>query len=320
MDEDSRGTSPGPIQWKRTWVDDRPAFYGVLGEGMPVLFLHGWALAHHTYRGVVQRVAAKGCRVYAPALPGFGGTADLPSREFSILGYARWVEAFVRSIELNEKAVVVGHSFGGGVSIKFAHAYPELVRSLVLVNSIGGSSWKKGNALQSIASRPLWDWGLHFPADVWPLPQATKVIPVLLEDAVPNLLRNPRSLLRVSQLARRADLRPELEDLKQWGLPVTVLWGSRDGVIPRESFEAMCIAVGASGTVIEGSHSWLLADPDRFGEIITNDLEIAKLARQLEQGVPARARRTIFGRRRGDRPRELRSLTDPDATPGTDEG
>ena len=76
-------------------------------------------------------------------------------------------------------------------------------------------------------------------------------------------------------MARRADLRPELEELKRRRFPVTVIWASRDGIIPKESFEAMCTAVGTPGTVVEGSHSWLLADPGRFVEVITNDLQVA---------------------------------------------
>jgi len=277
------------MQLKRTWVDDRPAYYGLAGEGLPVLFLHGWALGHHTYRGVVERIAEQGCRVMAPALPGFGGTPDLPRRDFSLAGYARWVDSFVRVLGVTERMVVVGHSFGGGVTIRFAHDHPDRVRSIVLVNSIGGSAWKRGKVLTSIAQRPLWDWGLHFPGDVWPIPQATRVIPVVLEDALPNMIRNPRSVVRVGQLARRADLRPELEELRARGTPVTVLWGSRDGIIPKESFEALCVAVGARGHVVEGSHSWLLANPAHFGEIITNDIEVAKMARSLEQ-APRRGR------------------------------
>ncbi|HRE02065.1 MAG TPA: alpha/beta fold hydrolase, partial [Ilumatobacteraceae bacterium] len=229
------------------------------------IFLHGWGLANHTYRSVVSRVAAQGCRVYAPSLPGFGGTGELPKDEFSIAGFARWVAAFVKAMHIDEPAIAIGHSFGGGVSIRFAHDNPELVRSLVLVNSIGGSSWRRGEVIRSISERPLWDWGLHFPSDVWPIRQATRVLPVILEDFVPNVLRNPRAVVKVSNLARRADLRDELEHLRERGLPITILWGTRDGIIPRESFEAMCVAAGVEGTVVEGSHSWLLADPDRFG-------------------------------------------------------
>jgi hypothetical protein len=73
-------------------------------------------------------------------------------------------------------------------------------------------------------------------------------------------------------------------------------------VIPRESFEALCAAVGAEGTVVDGSHSWLLANPAAFGEVITNDLRIARLAREQEQRE---------GRDGGER--ELPSFVEPEA-------
>ena len=276
---------------RRTFVQDRPATYGLAGEGMPVVLLHGWALGQHTYRDVIATLADQGCQVIAPALPGFGGTAELPGELFSMRGYAQWVADLLETIGLEEPAVVVGHSFGGGVSVRFAHDHRDRVRSLVLVNSIGGSSWKSGGGLRSITERPLWDWGLHFPGDVWPLRQATRVLPVLAEDLLPNLVRNPRAIVKVANLARRADLRTELEELRDTGLPISIIWGTRDGIIPRESFEALCVASGVEGTVVEGSHSWLLADPEQFGEIITNDVRVAKAARELERTAAERGRR-----------------------------
>jgi pimeloyl-ACP methyl ester carboxylesterase len=120
---------------------------------------------------------------------------------------------------------------------------------------------------------------------VWPVRQATRVLPVVVEDLLPNLLRNPRAIVRVANLARRVDLRAELERLRDRGLPITILWGTRDGIVPRESFEALCVASGVEGTVVEGSHSWLLADPQHFGEVITNDVRVAKAARDLERGL-----------------------------------
>jgi pimeloyl-ACP methyl ester carboxylesterase len=288
----------------------------VAGEGLPVLLLHGWALAQHTYRDVIERIAEQGCRVIAPSMPGFGGTGELPSDSFSLGGYAQWVAELLDALGVEEKVVVVGHSFGGGVAIRFAHDHPDRVRSLVLVNSVGGSSWRQGNTLRSIAERPLWDWGLHFPADVWPMRQASRVLPVIMEDLLPNLVRHPRAIVRVANLARRADLRPELEALRDRGLPVTVIWGRRDGVIPRESFEALCVASGVEGTVVDGSHSWLLAEPALFGEVITNDVRVAKAARDLElaqqsrgptwtPGIPSLSaiRRRAGGGRRSGGPR-----------------
>ena len=270
---------------QRTWVQGKPAAYSMAGAGMPVVLLHGWALAQHTYRKVIEEIAEQGCMVIAPSMPGFGGSGDLKGDAFSISGYAKWVADLLDVLEIEEPAVLVGHSFGGGVAIKLAHDMPKRVRSLVLVNSIGGSAWRNGRTLRSIGERPLWDWGLHFPSDVWPVRQATRVLPVMFEDLVPILVRNPRAIVRVANLARRADLRVELERLRDRGLPITILWGTRDGIIPRESFEALCVASGVEGTVVEGSHSWLLADPQHFGEVITNDVRVAQAARDLERGL-----------------------------------
>jgi pimeloyl-ACP methyl ester carboxylesterase len=270
---------------QRTWVQGRPAAYSTAGAGMPVVLLHGWALAQHTYRRVIEEIAEQGCMVIAPSMPGFGGSGDLKGEAFSMSGYAKWVADLLDVLEIDEPAVLVGHSFGGGVAIKLAHDMPKRGRSLVLVNSIGGSAWRNGRTLRSIGERPLWDWGLHFPSDVWPVRQATRVLPVMFEDLLPNLVRNPRAIVRVANLARRADLRVELERLRDRGLPITILWGTRDGIIPRESFEALCVASGVEGTVVEGSHSWLLADPQHFGEVITNDVRIAQAARDLERSL-----------------------------------
>jgi pimeloyl-ACP methyl ester carboxylesterase len=273
---------PEHLVWKRTTVDGRTALYGVAGEGVPVLFIHGWGLGQHAYKRALKRLVHMGCRVFAPALPGFGGTADLPPRHFSFEGYADWVDQFLAAVKVDEPVFVVGHSFGGGVSIRFAHDFPERVRTLVLINSVGGSKWAaRGEASKSMAERPIWDWGIHFPADILGPRTLSRVLPVVLEDAVPNLLRNPMAFWKVANLARQADLRPELEELKARKLPVVVLWGDQDRIIPRASFDDMCQAIGLDGEVVEGNHSWLLADPDAFGEVMTNVLPVARLAQEV---------------------------------------
>lgn len=296
------------LVWKRTTVDGRLALYGEAGAGLPVVFLHGWGLGQHAYKRPLKRLVQLGCHVWAPALPGFGGTVDLPGEDFSLGGYAAWVDEFLRVVDLAEPAVVVGHSFGGGVSIKLAHDFDTRVRSLVLVNSIGGSAFASaGLSLRSIAERPPWDWGLHFPSDVQLIPQLTRVLPIILQEAVPNLVRNPRALMRVADLALKADLTPELEALKERRLPVVVLWGDGDRIVPKESFDALCAAIGSDGEVVNGDHSWLLADPDAFGEVMTNVVGVAQLARSLEHGK-AKRRRRLFGLARGERPRSLPSI------------
>src|SRR5947207_1051713 len=140
------------LVWRKAQVAGRQALYGVAGEGLPVVFLHGWALGQHAYKRSLKRLVAMGCEVFAPAMPGFGGSADLPGHEFSLAGYARWVDGFLDAVGIEERVFVIGHSFGGGVAIQFAHDFPERIRTLVLVNSVGGSVWAKhGSTVRSMA-------------------------------------------------------------------------------------------------------------------------------------------------------------------------
>jgi pimeloyl-ACP methyl ester carboxylesterase len=109
------------ISWRRIKVDRRSATYGVGGEGAPVVLLRGWALGSRAYKRAVRRLIRRGCAVYTPAMPGFGGTADLPADRMTIGGYAAWVDAFMSEVAIDGAALVIGHSFGGGGDPAGAH-------------------------------------------------------------------------------------------------------------------------------------------------------------------------------------------------------
>jgi pimeloyl-ACP methyl ester carboxylesterase len=188
------------------------------------------------------------------------------------------VTAFLDAVGVDEPVALMGHSFGGGVAIVVAHDAPARVARLVLINSIGGSAWTAhGSIVQSMAERPLWDWGLHLPADVMPVRQLRRVLPVVLSEALPNALRNPKMFVVTANLARRADLTPELEALKRQEMPIVVLWGASDRIVTRAAFESLCSSVGRAECVtVEGNHSWLIGEPRAFGEVITNVVGVAE--------------------------------------------
>ena len=267
--------------------------YGEAGRGRTVLFLHGWGLDHRAYKAALSRLVSAGLHVLAPALPGFGGTAKLPDERCSIAGFAEWLVAVLDALGVQEPVLVMGHSFGGGVAIALAHDHPERVRGLVLVNSIGASAWaRRGSAQRSMADRPLWDWGIHLPGDLWPVRQARRVLPVVVSEAAGNIVRDPRSFFQVMRLAQRADLTAELDELKRRRLPVVVLWGNRDRLVTRHAFEEMCQRLGSPTAVtVEGSHAWMIADPATFGEVMSNVVGLADdIEAETELRRPARRR------------------------------
>jgi predicted amino acid-binding ACT domain protein len=178
-------------------------------------------------------------------------------------GYAAWVDAFLTEVGVDEPVLVIGHSFGGGVATKLAYQHPDRVRYLVLLNAVGG-----------VSPRSPWDWALGFTRELWPIPQGLEMAQAMSDDLVPNLLRNPIGVLRAGRLAQEAHLVDELIAVRSRGTPVLVMTSEGDAVIPHAAFEALCDAVGAEGRVVSGRHSWLLADPDTFGQVLANVVEV----------------------------------------------
>jgi len=276
------GTVVGHLTPHATDVDGRPATYSAGGTGFPVIFLHGWGLADHSYKRALKRLVLQGCRVYAPALPGFGGTAALPPDARDFGGFARWVDSFMETVGIEGSALVVGHSFGGGVAIRLAHDCPSRVRYLVLLNSVGAPSTTQNSGVLEALSRSGWLWALRAMRDPVPIGDGVQVLRAAVEDLIPNLVRHPRAMVGIGLLARRADLSFELIELAKRDLPVLVLWGENDRVLPIGTFEALCRAIGSEGKVVSGNHSWLLADPDSFGEVMSNVVDVAARNEQTE--------------------------------------
>ena len=269
-------TEPSPhraepdVHVQFTDVDGATARYTGGGHGPVVVFLHGWGLGHHAYRRGLRRLAVAGFRVIAPALPGFGATPDLAIGGRTFAGYAAWVARFVESIDLGP-FVVVGHSFGGGVAAQLCADRPDLVRGLVMMNAVGGS-WKSQRGVQhQMSQRPLWDWGRSIPKDVLALfGAAGSTMPNVLEDLIPNVVRNPFGVAKVGRLARAADLRDQFAVIRSRRLPVAVVHSEGDAVIPKTSFDHVCQDLAVEGQLVPGNHSWPLTAPQMFADIVAS--------------------------------------------------
>lgn len=286
--------------WHRLSVQGRPAVYGVGGgDGPPVVFLHGWALGSHAYKRAMRRLTSRGCRVYTPALPSFGDTADLPQESMDIGGYAEWVASFMQEVGISEPALVIGHSFGGGVAIKLAKENPDRVSYLILLNALGS-----GN------KRFPWEWVIGFGNECWPPSGAVGMIQAMRSDLVPNMIRNPWGLFKVGMLAMTTDLRPEMSELKALGVPVLALTSERDRLIPRSAFETVCDAVGADGRVVSGGHAWLLVDPDLFGEVLASTIDVQVAQHEQSRSADRRTEIANILRRSRMSKREIQTLID----------
>ncbi len=100
-----------------------------------ILFQHGFAGVAESWEYQLAHFA-NGHRVIAPDLRGHG-QSDAPRSAYSMPELVEDMRTVLDELEVNEKFVLVGHSFGGAVCIEFAHAYPERIAKLVLVATAG---------------------------------------------------------------------------------------------------------------------------------------------------------------------------------------
>lgn len=98
-----------------------------------LVLAHGYRGDHHGLEPVIAQL--DGIRIISPDLPGFGASTPLHDAPHSIVGYGRWLAAFIEALELPAAPVVLGHSFGSMIA---SHAIAEGMpaRALVLVNPI----------------------------------------------------------------------------------------------------------------------------------------------------------------------------------------
>jgi pimeloyl-ACP methyl ester carboxylesterase len=101
----------------------------------PIVMLHGWGASSGLMWGAAEALARLGWQCYIPDLPGFGGSAP-PSSPWGVEEYAQFVSSYLDAVGV-ERAHLIGHSFGGRLSIFLGATEATRVEKVVLCNSAG---------------------------------------------------------------------------------------------------------------------------------------------------------------------------------------
>jgi pimeloyl-ACP methyl ester carboxylesterase len=107
----------------------------VVGEGAPVIALHGWKQNIKSFWPVAEQLSRGEFQVHLLDLPGFG-RSELPPVPWGVTEYMQFVLAYLDASELDCVAVL-GHSFGGRIALMLAADHPERVCKMVLADSAG---------------------------------------------------------------------------------------------------------------------------------------------------------------------------------------
>lgn len=117
------------------------------GESGPVvLMIHGASANAREFEWSLAPDLSQSHRVYMIDRPGHGHS-ERPDDAESLKVQAAQAAGVLQSLAPGERAIVVGHSFGGAVSLRLALDHPELVEALVLLAPVthdwggGGQAW-----------------------------------------------------------------------------------------------------------------------------------------------------------------------------------
>jgi pimeloyl-ACP methyl ester carboxylesterase len=261
-----------PTEWHTTTIDGARTRWVEIGEGDPLVFLHGWGLTPRVYVRALAPLCRAGIRVIAPEL-----------HDRRVDDAVGTVAAFLDSLGLERPAFVMGHSLGGGVAIRLASTRPDLVRSLTLVNSVGGAPGPR----IGMTAKPWWRWAVGALSEAHPRDLSPRLVGEVLRDVVPTLARRPLTSVLSAYAALSADLADDARRLVDDGLPVLFVWGDRDRLITPGAFAQ--IANEMTPEVVAGRHGWLLTAPDEFSTLLHNALVVHAMLERSRRGQRVRA-------------------------------
>ena len=253
--------------------------YTIAGAGEPLLLVHGLGGTRHTWRRLIDTLAATHT-VIAPDLPGHGDSAA-PAGDYSLGAHAAVLRDLLVALG-HPSATIVGHSLGGGIALQFAYQFPERTDRLVLISS-GGLGPQLSPVLRA-ATLPVAETAVAGLAKI-PLAVTRRVLPVMSlvpgllarqdSDAVAGALhglggaRQRRTFIRTARTVidwqgQTVSAAPHLELLGD--LPVLLAWGSDDRTIPPRHQRAVAERLPALHTaeITDAGHFPHETAPDRL--------------------------------------------------------
>lgn len=248
------------------------------GSGRPVVLIHGWPLSGESWSNQIPALTAAGYRVVTYDRRGFGDSTASGPYDYDT--FAGDLDAVLTGLDLSD-ATIVGFSMGGGEVARYLGARGSgRIRSAVLAAAI--PPW-----LEKSDAHP--DGG--FPREV-----AVQMQSGLAADREPflegfmtnffsadgTLMITEQELRAALDLAAKADLEAAVAcivawledftaDLERVDVPVLVIHGDSDAIVPVEVSGARSAALVADGTLVtlaNGPHGINVSHADAFNDVL----------------------------------------------------
>lgn len=188
---------------------------------MPTIYiLHGWAIGpkkNEKWQPFINSLKQYGFSVKFLEIPGFSAP---PKEEWRLKDFIEWLE---KQVKKENKIILIGHSFGGHISIRFTAKNPEIVEKLILISTAG---------IRDKSPIKLLKRGIF-----WIIAKIGK--PFKENEKLRNIfysLIGTRDYLEASPILRKTMknvLKDEIrDDLIKIEIPTLIIWGKNDKTTP----------------------------------------------------------------------------------------
>ena len=235
--------------------------YIEVGEGTPIIVLHGLMGGLSNFDAVTQYFSTKGYKVVIPELPIY--TKSL--LKTNVKSFAKYLHDFIEYKGYDE-VILLGNSLGGHIGLYHTKLYPEKVKALIITGSsglyesaMGGGYTKRGD--YEVIKKKAQD--VFYNPDI-----ATKAI----VDEVYATVNDRSKLIKTLAIAKSAIRHNMAKDLPKMTTPTCIIWGKNDNVTPpnvAEEFDEL-LPDSELFWIDKCGHAAMMEKPDEFNEILYN--------------------------------------------------
>jgi 3-oxoadipate enol-lactonase len=246
------------------------------GNGLPILFIHGFPLSHSMWRHQLEAFSSDH-RVIAPDLRGFGDS-DVTEGTVTMEQHADDLVALLDELNVNEPVVLCGLSMGGYIAWQFQQKYPERLHALILCDTRAIADTPEGVENRKRLAKMVIENGSAAVASAM-LPNLFSPVTSERQQASIDELRqtiastSPQGIVAASLgMAERPDVTSILPNIKT---PSLLIVGEDDGISPPEEMKAIADVMPNARlvTIPEAGHMSPLENPEPVNAAIREFLQ-----------------------------------------------
>jgi haloalkane dehalogenase len=120
---------------RRSRVLDTEISYVDMGQGNPIVFLHGNPTYSYLWRNVIPQVSGLG-RCLAPDMVGMGRSGKSPGKAYRFTNQVAYLDAWFEALGLTKDVTLVVHDWGSALGFYRAFRYPTQIKAIVYMEAI----------------------------------------------------------------------------------------------------------------------------------------------------------------------------------------